>query len=605
MSRHFKFGFLPKLILTVVGLAANLASAQDGETLAVSKACRSSESWNLGATLRKDFQEEFREFLSHKTSPARGFAEALALRQWAPSLEAKRLAEYWLARSFFSANFIHLAKLSFENVALDDTVLPVRLAAIDCLNAIHEKHPAISSTQLDAGVLSKIFALVTTSAEKEVLHKYAFHLFLAAPQKENLALLKGAGPLEKFAFGLWNAKQGHHEVALQNFEALLDKTGNSVTTPLVDINVLNSLLGRSYYSTQKFEKSVQAFKRIQKNSNQLSESLSELSWSQLMAGQYREAIGTGQSLQVGGLKRTFAPEALMVMAMALNELCQYPGSFEAIKIFKKSYESSFFWLQKWHEEKEKPSLYGLAVDYIRKKADVPDRIASEWIRSPLFLETQGEMNLISDEKDAFENFPQAALREYQAMGQDILTFGRSIKERLQNAKAVRAGRRLASLDELPHPLLRDIAKFRAKVTHYKRFAQAALPWKKIAAKNLGHISALKRNLASTIETDLRNRTETMRLQLLEIAENNQLIEVEIYSEASKDIIWQNAHPDYKEVAQKLKDERNEISHQTQLNWGTMNAGEDAEVWEDELGSVFANVFDNCSSKDRYLAVKRK
>ena len=33
--------------------------------------------------------------------------------------------------------------------------------------------------------------------------------------------------------------------------------------------------------------------------------------------------------------------------------------------------------------------------------------------------------------------------------------------------------------------------------------------------------------------------------------------------------------------------------------------ENGEIWEDELGSFKANLFDNCSSKDKYLAIRVK
>jgi hypothetical protein len=99
----------------------------------------------------------------------------------------------------------------------------------------------------------------------------------------------------------------------------------------------------------------------------------------------------------------------------------------------------------------------------------------------------------------------------------------------------------------------------------------------------------------------------MLTRLDEIAENNQLIEVEIYNGASKDIIWQNAHPEYKEMAKKFNDDENKESAAAVWDWGRSPAAlsDDAgEIWEDELGSFKARLFDNCGSKDRYLAIKR-
>src|SRR6185437_5883858 len=97
----------------------------------------------------------------------------------------------------------------------------------------------------------------------------------------------------------------------------------------------------------------------------------------------------------------------------------------------------------------------------------------------------------------------------------------------------------------------------------------------------------------------------MLTQLDEIAENIQLIEVEIYNGASQDIIWQNAHPDYKKIAEQMKDQREAVERSKTWDWGREVAGSDdsQEIWEDELGSFKANLFDNCSSKDKYIAIR--
>jgi hypothetical protein len=102
----------------------------------------------------------------------------------------------------------------------------------------------------------------------------------------------------------------------------------------------------------------------------------------------------------------------------------------------------------------------------------------------------------------------------------------------------------------------------------------------------------------------------MHTQLQEIAENNQLIEIEIFQGASQDIIWQNAHPEYKKVAQDLNEDQKKEESAKVWDWGRAPAqsedGEErVEIWEDELGSFKANLFDNCSNKDKYLALKRR
>ncbi|MGZ3688034.1 MAG: hypothetical protein ACXVBW_07030, partial [Bdellovibrionota bacterium] len=105
-----------------------------------------------------------------------------------------------------------------------------------------------------------------------------------------------------------------------------------------------------------------------------------------------------------------------------------------------------------------------------------------------------------------------------------------------------------------------------------------------------------------INEDLRARTRHMKAQLDEITENLQLVDAEIFQGASGDIVWQNAHPDYQQVAARITKEANK----PQNNWDWGRAPSSAgEIWEDELGSFQADLFDNCSSKEKYLALRRK
>lgn len=99
---------------------------------------------------------------------------------------------------------------------------------------------------------------------------------------------------------------------------------------------------------------------------------------------------------------------------------------------------------------------------------------------------------------------------------------------------------------------------------------------------------------------------TMLTKLEEIGENTRMIEAEIYDGASRDIIWQNAHPDYKELAKKMHDEQNTLAASKVWSWGEAPIGSDSwsEIWEDELGSFKASAFDNCNSKEKYLAIKK-
>ena len=61
----------------------------------------------------------------------------------------------------------------------------------------------------------------------------------------------------------------------------------------------------------------------------------------------------------------------------------------------------------------------------------------------------------------------------------------------------------------------------------------------------------------------------------------------------------------------MKDDEARESKEKVWNWGkatfgVTEEGEDSyEIWEDEVGSFKADLYDNCSSKDKYLSIKFK
>ena len=280
------------------------------------------------------------------------------------------------------------------------------------------------------------------------------------------------------------------------------------------------------------------------------------------------------------------------MAMGLNEICQYPESVGAINSFRKNYESSYRWLNEWKTNRNSP-LYPEAVRYIKKSSTTPDRVASEWVRSPIFIADQTEINLLFDEKEATAMLGKAGAKEQRDIGTDLLKILKDLKPRY---KAAKAGRKPG--EPLPRKVRELLAALKIDLQHYRRMQKAAPVWLLILKSYKKSGPHRQEFLLSEINQELAETSARMLRQLDEIADNLQLIEVEIYNGASQDIIWQNVHPDYRGIASGMKDDR--TAPEKVWNWGHVpNAGTDelkAEIWEDELGSFKANLFDNCSAR---------
>jgi tetratricopeptide (TPR) repeat protein len=597
---------------------AKARAATAGDVTYGHDACTSSERWTFSGSVFEDKRDAFISSLKGRVAPVRGFSEALALRRFAPNAETKWLGEYWISRALFDSKLAHIAFGGFASIAgrpVSPSTAGIQLSAVECLLELQGKYPSL---ELPTAVLERFTSLKAEAATprmREVIYRAAataIEAYLNQNTKLNarkpdpkieemMTLLKGAGVYEDFAMGLRASRESDHGTAVAALDRFL--TASKVPAPLKRFsNSAHLLMARSLYSLKQFDRAAQHLRQVTKHSNELASALEELSWAQLQGDHLPDAIGTAMTLQAGGLRHTFAPEAPMVMAMALNELCQYPESVRAIQMFRKNYEKSYQWLQTGLAANQN-NLYGLAIKYIRKTPGlaVPDRVAGEWIRSPLFISSQEELNLLFDEKESTVALGKSGSKEQSKLADALVIKAKDLPKRLRAAKA-----KMNEGDHLPSLLLADMLALKEMIIHYRRLQQGAPVWHTILDNYRKTVPVTQKRLLSAVNSDLKGKSIRMLSQLEEIAENIQLIEVEIYNGASQDIIWKNAHPDYQKVAASLLDERRKEKAANTWDWGrSPSSMEDdgAEVWEDELGSFSANLYDNCESKDKFLALK--
>jgi hypothetical protein len=611
MNKTLKSTFIG---IIATGCATSWAIAS--EPVSSSKGCLPGESWKLTDAIPAESADQFHQFLGKKVPTVRGFSEALALRRQAQTPEQKYFAEYWVSRSLYGSKLVHISKEGFTVLAsrpVTPATVGIQLAALSCLTEIHNRFPSI---EIPVSVVNRIPEYLSAAAKVQaplnsiwdIATLRAFNVLsrsekLSTAEADRiLSWLAGSEHHEALVKGMIAAQRNDHSNVIQELRKFTTTPSRPDTLARYK-DTAHILTARSLYSVGQYEAAIEQFKLVSKSSNQLATTLEELSWAYLMAEQYREAIGTAMNLQAGGLRKTFMPEAPMVMAMAMNEICQFPDSLNAANIFRKNYEASFKWLAHWRNSGKSDNLYKLAIQFLKKEGETPVRVASEWVRSPIFLANQDEINLLFDEKDSAVGLNKWGSKEQNRIGQEILTNLKELKPAFYAARA-----KMKPGEDLPMHVRNGLQKLKSDVLAFRRMQKAAPVWKAVLANHQNKAPGIERRLSSEIQTDLRSRTDRMLTQLEETAENLQLIEVEIYNGASEDIIWQNAHPEYKKLAKEL-DEGGDRSPASQVwDWGrtkVASENEEVEVWEDELGSFKADVVDNCSSKDKYLALKAK
>lgn len=597
------------------------ASAEAPAQTRVTGPCTDSEKWEFSEALQRVVPEasrnEFNASLEKKEHPVRGFAEAQSLAKSKSPL-AGAFADYWTGRALFTAGLFGPAIFRLNTLVErppTPAIAPIQIAAMACLEIIHDTYTV--SVFFDRTLLNLPAYFkpgVATPETMPVVWESGIHLLMRrlknnASQEtveKVVRLLKGSGPYEDYARALWAAKRERPEEALESLVRLADA---ETLPPSIQTrqNEVRLLLARVLYEQHRYADSVKYLDAVDKRANELVPALQMASWVELARENYAKAIGASIGLQSGGLRGTFAPEALMVAAISLNELCQFPESLRTIATFKKNYESAYMWLRAHADvaEKKKERLYPLAVAFLKEeKAEVPERVASEWIRSPIFLVHQQAINV----SFAMAKSIPGLIQEAQTFATTKAAETRALKEKTD--QAIEASRSSVRPPErYPASLRPDVGSVAVAEARQRRLEDAIPRWTKILV-GYRELSLKRRDqLMARIEALIRALNDRMLRQLDGVLENNDLIEAEIWNGASQDIVWQNANPEFATLVKtgKLKSDRPPAGSARDIyDWGASRSRDGKEeIWEDELGAMKANLEDNCANKEKYMKLAKR
>lgn len=199
-----------------------------------------------------------------------------------------------------------------------------------------------------------------------------------------------------------------------------------------------------------------------------------------------------------------------------------------------------------------------------ERCGLQEKVAAEWTRSPHFIARQDEIRQFFAETERAHLINEQAAQLSRKMAIELLDFIKDFKPRYDAAKAELELRQPASIKTkfaegraLPRVIQMDIDRMRGMLSAMAAPPSGGHAWTAmVEEKGQDKRAPLRRKeLVNEIDRELNAVDLRMLMQLDEIAENLHLLEVEIYQGATQDIIWQNAHPDYKkELNHRLKKE---------------------------------------------------
>jgi tetratricopeptide (TPR) repeat protein len=142
--------------------------------------------------------------------------------------------------------------------------------------------------------------------------------------------------LYKMGLAYSEAKKGGK--ALAAFNELLEMSENRGVTDTNRVNALISM-ARVYYQNKKWDKAIEYYRQIPRDTWQWHDSLFEQSWAMLRSGRYfRSALSNFHTLHSAYYDDRYAPESLLLRGMVYLFICRYDEMDKVLNLFDRIYK---------------------------------------------------------------------------------------------------------------------------------------------------------------------------------------------------------------------------------------------------------------------------
>jgi hypothetical protein len=548
--------------------------------------CSVNETWKapeLGNTWRR----RFGEYLAGQMSPMEGMALANLLRRTAEDTETQLLGEYWLSHALRRAELSPMAHRGFAEIISQDPdkdTLPLQRASLECVLAIHHENGA---RRLPEGTERVLPLLEEGDLRSHVAYRWILENKITASVR---AFIQKGSQHDELMTAYQGSRDNEYAPVAKSLDAYFARSERSKYLTSQDDH-WHLLAGRAHYAIGTLKAAKDHWQKVGKRSNQLVPALTELAWAQIRSEEYNSAIGSALSLQTGWLQNTYSPEGLMVMAIAFNETCHFPEALRAVELFRRQYQEAAAWLAD-PKNHDKSKLYGWAAATLKKDplVRIPFRVAGEWLRSPHFLERQGEINRMLGQGKMAEGQYATARIQQKKLVTNLLKEVRTVRADIEKFR--RENPRTAGLS----PALEEqLEGLRARLEDYDSLRRFAPVWSKIDERNRGLASVRSKDLMRQIAERIEQSNQKLHAQFLDVSDNLKFVEVEIYQGATQDMIFSNSHPDFEKKMAELKKKKGWSLDSGTQSWGNISTVslQSAEIWEDELGGFSADLPNKC------------
>lgn len=145
--------------------------------------------------------------------------------------------------------------------------------------------------------------------------------YQAAQFRRGTALLEGNRPKE----------------AIPIFEEILVSRAGAPVTDLTKVQA-QIALARSYYQLQDWDKALEYYRDIPRDTEIWHDSLFESTWASLRAAKFRTTLSALQSLHSAFYEDYFIPESLLVRGIVYLYICKFDETDKTLNLFEKTYQ---------------------------------------------------------------------------------------------------------------------------------------------------------------------------------------------------------------------------------------------------------------------------
>jgi hypothetical protein len=167
----------------------------------------------------------------------------------------------------------------------------------------------------------------------------------------------------KYMEGLAQAETNQLQDALNSFSALKSAREQN---GLVDKNRVAAMLGmaRIYYQNRSWDKAIEAYREIPRDSYMWHDALFEMSWAQMRAAKLRSVLSNFHSLHSPFYEDAYIPESLLLRGIVYLYICQYDEMNKTLDLFNSVYKPVSNQLKKFLSSRPRPEEYYVELQKI-------------------------------------------------------------------------------------------------------------------------------------------------------------------------------------------------------------------------------------------------